>query len=162
MQTPYEQLRTRINQLMPERPALGFGCEIRIKNELRTPKINSVYYTIKAGTVVKFVVKDDDPCSCGEGYNCAPTYWWCINEYGVRFDIYTKDEDEYEILGTPLTVVDVLLALQHKSYGYVLDQMGRISVARGREAPKTVRLSLLLPVSQWGDDTLNALLTIIG
>lgn len=88
MTSPYEQLRTRINELLPDRLKLEFGCELR--------HLKSNDWT---RTVVEFVPKiprkETAFVRLADQRITEPDYFW---EQTVR--------DEYEILGKPIDYTD--------------------------------------------------------
>jgi hypothetical protein len=91
MQTPYEQLRAVINNLFPERLGLSNGCEIKDGDKI------AVIFKLSREKYYREYFEDGEELVISRE---MLLYNKCI-----------------EILGQPLTLADVLVALKNKETG---------------------------------------------
>lgn len=97
---PYEQLRTRINELLPDRRKLEFGCEV--KNEV--------------GILERVLWSDENTF---KGYTK-------VKLDGTAVPIMAAELQA--ILGKPLTIEDVLRALNKVTSRYAITAKGALMV----------------------------------
>jgi hypothetical protein len=148
MPTPYDRLREKINQMFPERMELKFGCEFT------------------NGDGIYRIVHDDAP------KNVWRTSSLKNPNHGIGF--CSKDQFcKHKILGTPVTMDEVLMALngclQAKTFRLECNgDLYQINYKEGKygwfEDGKPVlvcELPLSLPVSEWPDETIDAVLKLI-
>lgn len=95
--TPYEQLRTRCNVLLPDRLKLEFGCEVR--RDRVVDIINDVQGTGDAD-IWKYWTK--------RGHKF---YSDAVRDGKVFHGALIGEGEWWEILGKPLTIEDVLRAM---------------------------------------------------
>ena len=148
MQSKYEQLRAVINQLLPERLELGFGCEVLFPH--------------------------DRILTCLFGVNC---FYRFIGHTGQEF-IKTKEVIEFDngisILGQTLTIADVLRAIQKndsnldhykiefETHSELQENFAELKVyKRGDDDIHIVKIDLSKPVSEWPDETLEKIINLI-
>lgn len=98
--TPYEQLRTRISELLPDRLELAYGVEID-DHEMQE-RIVWLGKTTVSGDF--FFIPS--LCDCGHD------------------DLRIEDPSKCTILGKPLTIEDVLRALGDVGYANRVDHIG--------------------------------------
>lgn len=143
MPTPYEQLRSRINVLLPERLELGFGCEVVLKDFEQLTWTVLYRYDLSTRDMLKVIG----------------------NETCHQRDTHIKEVSS--ILGLPLTLADVLRVIERKdnyANNYALDtEIGSLLIEEHdfKYKPTGLKMDLSLPVSQWPEDTLKSLLEIL-
>ncbi|MBR1146653.1 hypothetical protein [Bradyrhizobium sp. AUGA SZCCT0431] len=119
--TPYEQLRTRINELLPDRLRIQKGCELEDQNSYADHEL----YMVAAQCGVCETHKTRRGCENSDG-NCNEHDGMLIvhegglyDDYGyIRLTITNEEADNaqrWKILGKPLTIEDVLRALDLNS-----------------------------------------------
>jgi len=116
----YEALRSKINEMFPERLKLELGCEVVLHNEARPLPTAIVAWQLQ-----------DRKC-----------HYEGLRDNGI-IATFCLDEIK-EILGTPLTIADVLRALGSE---YLIDGSGdlqKYDLLDGRKTLATFTLSLHL------------------
>lgn len=141
MNSAYDQLRKRFyDTFHGGKPPLVFGCEI--KHKLGDNTKISVYCDIST-LCKKYGDFVTDGCGC-----CQATY----------------TEKELEILGVPLTLADVLRMISSSPYEFEILQKEDSKIRLVCFTLMTEELNevidLSLPVSEWPDETLEAILDI--
>ena len=148
--TTYEQLRKRIAELVPGTMELKFGCEMRPKEVFEFPQ-----YTFAD----KFIFLNHSG-----GGQIADTGDY--DEYNLFLlepesgEIYKDDSwifDNFEILGIPPTLSDVLLAISkaNPEKEYLIMDNGMIREYLSND--KICTLDLTLPFHQQTEETIRAL-----
>lgn len=122
MNDSYNALRTRINELLPDRLKLEFGCEVRLHLEAWGEPHDAEYSS--AHTDIGVV-------SRSQYLQCAQVF--CdvlVEDLRGELDIETYEGMSTEILGKPLAIEDVLRALD--PYGkYVIQANGVLGAWSG-------------------------------
>lgn len=122
METKYEQLRTRINELLPDRLRLEFGCEVETDKGERATLISY------AGEQDWSTYRDADGLIASDEHIGRPKV----------------------ILGTPLTIEDVLRALHiERSEHWAIEDSGTLVTQTSVEVEGAIdkRFDLTKPLS---------------
>lgn len=130
--TPYEKLRARINELLPDRMTLGFGCEIDTGNNIIT------LYADDGKGRLSFFDREGDT---------------------MHGSLANLIGNHTEILGTPLTLADVLRAID-KVYPHTTHWTVKNDTLIHELS--SLALPLAIPVSQWSEETLTKILDLIS
>ena len=137
MPTPYERLREIINSKFPDRLKLGFGVEVMpdlTKNKFAGKAVGTIIYSGSYGKKIQF------PMS-------TVTYKSALIL------------ERFVVLGKPVTLADIFRTIEqvHPHY-FSVDCDGRLNADNWNTI---CFLPLALPVSEWPDETLEAIIKLI-
>ena len=137
--TPYEQLRAKLNELLPERLELRFGCEV-------TPDLTKNKF---AGNSIGVLIGKD---VSGRNEIKFPMSTCCYDKNFIN--------DRFTILGTPPTLREILRAIGKSNPNeHLVSTKGKLIqvVGTGGMFHLMCDIDLSKPPSEWDDETIKKL-----
>ena len=161
-QKKYQQLKNKIIEAVPEIMNLKFGCKFEIKNE-------NYKEEKKEGLFDYFIVNNKEWKRGNKRYLDYTVFGGIQN--GWQGQMRTKDLEDIEIIGRPITLEDVLVALNKNrpltKSGYIdaIDSSGEFITICGNDEPwarqPQIKWQLNKPLEKQSDETKEFLYNLL-